>query len=93
MVLGERGRVQRDTDLVVLRLPLVRVRRVLKPLLVLGDGEEVDLLVPLRDTDDGRDELDQELGHLQQGRVEVVEVVQNKTLDMRTIVILGRASV
>ena len=55
---------------------------------VLRDGEEVNLLVALRDSHDRCNEFDQELGHLEQGRVEVVEVVQDEAFDMRTIVIL-----
>ena len=35
--------------LVVLGLPLVGIRSVLKPLLVLGDGEEILLLLAFRD--------------------------------------------
>ena len=69
-------------------LPLVRIRRVLQPLLVLRDSEEVDLLISLRNTDDGRDKLDEEFGNLEQRGVEVIQVVQDKTLDMRTVMIL-----
>lgn len=39
---------------------------------------------------DGRDELDKESGNLEQGRVEVVEEVDEQSLDMRTVVILDR---
>lgn len=74
--------------LVVLGFPLVRVCSVLQPLLVLRDGEEIDLLVSLRDTNNRRDELDQELRDLEKGRIKVVEVVENETLDVRTIMIL-----
>lgn len=47
-----------DTYLVVFRFPLVRVRRLFEPFLVLRNREEIDLLVSFRDTDDRRDELD-----------------------------------
>ena len=71
----------------------MRVRRLFEPFLVLRNREEVDLLVSFRDTDDRSDELDQELRDLEQRGIEVIKVVENETLDMRTIVILGRASV
>ena len=70
-------------------LPLVRVRRLFEPFLVLRNREEVDLLVSFRDTDDRRNELDQELRNLEQRRIEVIEVVENETFDVRTIVILS----
>ena len=66
-----------DTYLVVFRFPLVRVRRLFEPFLVLRNREEIDLLVSFRDTDDRRDKLNQELGDLQQRGVEVIQVVQD----------------
>lgn len=60
------------------------------PLLVLGHSEEHALLLALGYLDDGSDELIQEVGNLQQGGVEVVQKVDDKTLDMRTVVILIR---
>ena len=81
------------TDLVVLRRPLACVRCRLQPPLVLRERKEVLALVALRDTNDRRDKLQQERRvQLEQRRVKVVEEVQDKTLDMRTIVILGISS-
>ena len=51
-------------------------------MLVLRDGEEVNLLVALRDSHDGCNKFDQEFGHLEQGRVEMVEIIEDETLDM-----------
>ena len=43
-------------------------------------------------SDDGGDEFDEEFVKPQERRVEVIEVVNEQTLDMRTIVILEKIS-
>lgn len=64
----------------------------LAPLLVLGQGKERNLLLvlafSLASLDDGSDELLEEALDLKQTGPEVVEEVENQTLDVRTIVIL-----
>jgi hypothetical protein len=61
---------------------------VLYPLLELGNGEEVDRFLPMAHPDDGSNELDKEIGELEQRRIEVVEEVDDESLDVRTIIIL-----
>ena len=65
------------------------IRSILEPLLILGNREKVNFLIALRDSNDRSDELHQELRNLQQGGVKMVEIVQDKTFNVRTIVILN----
>ena len=60
----------------------------LRPLLEFGDSEEVDRFLPMTHSDDGSNELDEEIGELEKRRIKVVEEVDDKPLDVRTIVIL-----
>ena len=60
----------------------------LHPLLEFGNSEEVDGFLPMSHSDDGSNELDQEIGELEKRRIKVVEEVNDKPLDVRTIVIL-----
>ena len=62
---------------------------VLLPLLELGDREEGQLLLALGGLDDGRDELFEE-GLPQQGRPVVVDEVDQQTLDVGTVLGVGR---
>ena len=76
------------THLVVLRVPPFAVVVLRLPLFVLGHGVKAVLLLSLPYLDDRGDELDQKVRDLEQGRVEVIQEVDDQTLDMRTIVIL-----
>lgn len=60
----------------------------LHPLLEFGDGEEVDRFLPMAHSDDGSNEFDEEIGELEKRRIKVVEEIDDKPLDVRTIVIL-----
>ena len=62
---------------------------VFHPLLELGNGEEIDRLLPMTHSDDGSNELNEEIGELEKRRVEVVEEVDDKSLDVRSIMILN----
>jgi len=62
----------------------------LHPLLELGNGEEIDRFLPMTHSDDRGNELNEEIGELEKRRVEVVEEVDNESLDVRTIVILNQ---
>ena len=93
-------------DLVVLRVPLVRIWSLFEPLLILGDGEEIDPLLALCDlckhvgvtlrrrkipvtySNDGCHELNQEIRNLQQRRKEMVQEIDEESLDVRAVVIL-----
>ena len=94
---------------VVLGGPSRNMGVILCPLLVLWNGKEVFERLPLLNLldaryyelfcqpftypDDRSDKLHQKLGESEQGRVKVVEEVDQQALDMRTIVILQTASV
>lgn len=80
--------VRTTTDLVVLGRPASHMIIFLHPLLEFGDSEEVDRFLPMAHSDDGSNELDQEIGELEKRRVKVVEEVDDQSLDVRTIVIL-----
>ena len=67
----------------------MRIRRRLEPLLILRDREEIATLLALRNAHNRRNELDEEPGDLEKRRIEVVEEVDEKTLDMTTVVILS----
>lgn len=93
-------------DLVVLRVPLVRIWCLFQPLLVLRNGEEVDALLALGNlreyirectltrnvrttySNDGRHELHQKVRDFQQRREEVIQKVNEKTFNVRTVVVL-----
>ena len=93
-------------DLVVLRVPLVRVWCLFQPLFVLGNSEKVDALLALGNlsecvrestftrnahatySDNRRHELHQKVRDFQQRREEVVQKVDEKTFNVRTIVVL-----
>jgi hypothetical protein len=77
------------SDLVVLGIPLMRIRGFLQPLLVLWDGEEVLALLALGHPDNGCDKLDEEIRDLQKRGIKVVKVVNKQALNMRAIVILS----
>ena len=76
------------TDLVILRRPASYVVMFLHPLLEFGNSEEVDGFLPMAHSDDGSNELDEEIGELEKRRIKVVEEVDDKPLDMRAVVIL-----
>jgi hypothetical protein len=65
---------------------------ILHPLLELGNGEKVNGFLPMAYSDDGSNELDEEIGELEKRRVEVVKEVDDESLDVRTIVILNLLS-
>ena len=69
----------------------MRIGRRLQPLLVLGDSKEIPPLITLRNAHDRRNKLDEESGDLEERRVEVVEEVDEETLDMAAVVILPDA--
>ena len=71
----------------------MRIGRRLRPLLILRDRKEIATLLALRNVHNRRNELDEKPRYLEQRRVEVVEVVQDETLDMGTIVVLWGANV
>lgn len=79
------------THLVVLWVPALAAVILLAPLLELGQREERLLILALGHLDNRRNELDEEAIELEQRRVEVVEVVDEETLDVRSIMILARA--
>lgn len=60
----------------------------LLPLLVFGQREERFRLLTLRALHDRGDELLQEAGHIEQGRPEVMNEVDDETLDVTAVVIL-----
>jgi hypothetical protein len=77
------------TDLVVLGRPASQMVMFLHPLMEFGNSEEVDGFLPMAYSDDGSNELDEEIGELEKRRIEVIEEVDDKPLDVRTIVILN----
>jgi hypothetical protein len=60
----------------------------LRPLLEFRNSEEVDRFLPMAHSDDGSNEFDKEIGELEKRRIKVVEEVDDKPLDVRTIMIL-----
>ena len=84
----EPANVRTTTDLVVLGRPASDMIIFLRPLLEFRNSEEVDRFLPMAHSDDGSNELDQEIGELEKRRIKVVEEVDDKPLDVRTIVIL-----
>jgi len=60
----------------------------LHPLLEFGNSEEVDRFLPMAHSDDGSNELDEEIGEFEKRGIEVVEEVDDEPLDVRTIVVL-----
>lgn len=76
------------TNLVVLRVPLVRILRSLQPLFIFRYGEEIDSLLSFAYPHDRCDELDKEIGDFEQRRIEMVQEIDQKALDMGAIVIL-----
>ena len=64
------------------------IRCSLQPLLIFGYGEEIDSLLSFRYPHDRCYELDKEIGDFEQRRVEMVQKIDKKTLDMGAIVIL-----
>mmetsp|Transcript_45800 Transcript_45800/g.76350 ORF Transcript_45800/g.76350 Transcript_45800/m.76350 type:complete len:294 (-) Transcript_45800:1235-2116(-) len=91
VLLGLR-RCRGTETLIVLDAPAlgVAVGKRLLPGLVLGHGVEGDGGTALGHLDDGRDELHQEAGHLQEAREEVVEEVDQQALDVGPVVVLIR---
>ena len=69
----------------------MRIGRRFQPLLVLGDGKEIPPLITLRNAHNRRNKLDEEARDLEERRVEVVEEVDEETLDVATVVILHNA--
>jgi hypothetical protein len=68
----------------------MRVRRIFEPLLILRDREEINTLLAFGNSHDGSYELDQEIRNLEQRRVKVIQEINEKSFDVRTIVILQR---
>jgi hypothetical protein len=84
----------------------VRIWGLFEPLLILGNGEEIDPLLALCDlcthvgvtlrrrdilvtySNDGGHELNQEVRNLQQRREEMVQEIDEESLDVRAVVIL-----
>lgn len=66
----------------------MRILRPLEPLLIFRYGEEIDLLLSFAYPHDRCYELDKEIGDLEQRRIEMVQEIDKKALDMGAIVIL-----
>lgn len=75
-------------NLVVFRVPFVGILRSLQPLFIFRYGEEINSLLSFRYPNDRCYELDKEIGDFEQRRVEMVQEVDEKALDMGAIVIL-----
>lgn len=87
VILGLSGGGSTET-LVVLDSPALGIVVLLLPSLILGEGEEGPGLLSLGHLDDGGDELLEESLDVEEGRPEVVDEVDNESLDVRSIVIL-----
>lgn len=77
-------------DLVVLGRPASHVPIFLYPLLELRNGEEIDGFLSMAHSDDGSNELNEEIVELEKRWVEVIKEVDDESLDVRTIVILNQ---
>lgn len=64
------------------------ILRSLQPLLVFRYGEKIDSLLSFRYPHDGGHKLNKEIGDFEQGRVEMVQEVDKKALNMGAVVIL-----
>lgn len=62
----------------------------LHPLLELGDSEEINRFFPMAHSDNGSDEFNEEIRELEQRGIEVVEEVDDESLNVGTIVILSK---
>ena len=69
----------------------MRIGRRLQPLLVLRNSKKIPPLISLRNAYNRRNELDEEARDLEERRVEVVEEIDEETLDMAAVVILHNA--
>ena len=69
------------------------ILRSLQPLLIFRYGEEIDSLLSFRYPHDGCHKLDKEIGNFEQRRVEMVQEVDKKALDMGAVVILHNLKV